>query len=339
MKIEEAKAYNALNIALDSNYTQLKNLFDQHGSWRKAFEKSVFNRKTDTDKEWQKLLSLEIELRLREDENFPEFLKEIPWPPFGIYIKGSFPDGVKIGIVGTRKATDVGKGIAKKIGGGLSRNGIVVVSGLALGVDEAAHRGVVEVEGRTIAVLAVGLDKVYPLQNANLAKRILSTKGCLISEYPVGAVSYPNRFIERNRIISGLSSAVIIIEAPERSGSLATAKFALDQNREVFVVPGPANHPNYSGSHSLIRAGARLAASAEEVLDDLNLQIKPEERNVEDLNEKQKNIFLVLEKAGQSLDIDKISELLKMGISELNREMTFLLLKGIIKEGGGKYYI
>ncbi len=339
MKTEESKFYNALNIALDSNYSELKNLLSRYGSWEKAW-KNMSGPKADADKEWQKLRSLDIELRLQEDENFPAVLKEISWPPFGIYIKGSFPEiDFKIGIVGTRKATDVGRNIAKKIGGELSKNGVAIISGLALGIDESAHKGAVEAGGKTTAVLAVGLDRVYPQQNAGLAKKILSEGGCIVSEYPIGAISYPARFIERNRIISGLSSAVVIIEAPKKSGALATAKFALEQNREIFVVPGPAGHPNYAGSHELIRAGARLVTSAEEVLEDLNLQIQPAEQNVNDLNEKQKSIFAVLEKSGQSMDIDKISELLKMGISELNREMTFLLLKGIIKEGGGKYYI
>lgn len=339
MKTEESKFYNVLNIALDSNYPELKNLFSHYGSWQKAW-KNVSGPKADADKEWRKLESLDIELRLQNDENFPAVLKEIPWPPFGIYIKGNFPEeSFKIGIVGTRKATDIGKSIARKIGGDLAKSGIAVVSGLALGIDEAAHKGVVEAGGKTIAVLAVGLDRVYPQQNSGLAKKIFSDGGCIISEYPVGAISYPNRFIERNRIISGLSSAVVIIEAPEKSGALATAKFALEQNREIFVVPGPAGHINYVGSHELIRAGARLAASAKEILEDLNLEIQPEERNISDLSAKQKDIFAVLEKAGHPLDVDKISELLKIGISELNKEMTFLLLKGIIKEGGGKYYI
>jgi len=338
MKTEESKFYNALNITLESNYSELKSLLSRYDSWQKAW-KHITGPKVDADKEWQKLQSSGIELRLQEDENFPAVLKEIPWTPFGLYIKGSFPEEVfKISVVGTRKATDVGRSIAKKIGYELSKSGVAVVSGLALGIDESAHKGAVEAGGKTIAVLAVGLDRVYPQQNSGLVIKILSEGGCIVSEYPIGAISYPNRFIERNRIISGLSSAVIVIEAPEKSGALATAKFALEQNREIFVVPGPIGHSNYVGSHELIRAGARLATSAKEVLEDLNLQVQPEKQNIDDLTEKQKTIFAVLEKAGV-LDIDKISELLKIGIPELNREMTFLLLKGIIKEGGGKYYI
>lgn len=233
----------------------------------------------------------------QKDPAYPRLLKEIPNPPENLYLLGNLPekDTQKIAIVGTRKATAEGKKLAKEIAKKLAERGIIIVSGLAMGIDTAAHEGAIAAclpdgsQGKTIAVLANGLNSVYPAQNENLAKKILESDGALISEYPPETPSFPNQFLERNRIISGLSVATIIIEAPERSGSLATANWAAQQGREVFVFPGPANHSNFRGSHKLIRDGARLVASLEDILEDLGL----ENPKSEILNPKQISIIKI----------------------------------------------
>ncbi len=175
--------------------------------------------------------------------------------------------------MGTRKATSQGRFIAKEIAKKLSEMGMVIVSGLAMGIDTAAHEGALAGAGRTIAVLACGLDNIYPRQNENLAKKIIGTGGAVISEYPVGTEAFKNQFLERNRIVSGLCIATIVVEAPRESGALVTARLAAEQGREVFVFPGPTNHPNYHGSHKLIRDGARLVSSIDDILEDLNSEI------------------------------------------------------------------
>lgn len=208
------------------------------------------------------------------NENYPRLLKEIKKPPSPLFYKGRFPksDELCIGIVGTRTAGKYGKKQAKEIAYKLADHGITIVSGLALGIDGAAHRGTLEAGGRTVGVLANGLDRVYPKEHTSLAKRIIETNGCLVSEYKKGTSPKANQFLERNRIISGFSKAVVIIEAPSRSGALNTVRHGLEQNREIFVVPGQADNKNYEGSHSLIREGARLVTNADEIIDDLGIE-------------------------------------------------------------------
>lgn len=280
------------------------------------------------------------------DESYPLLLKEVSNPPQKLYYRGVFGQEGQphIAIVGTRKATLAGRQIAKQFAKELAGRGLVVVSGLAMGIDTAAHEGALEAKGRTIAVLGNGLDWVYPKQNEKLAERILETGGALVSEYPAGTESLPHHFLERNRIVSGLSLGVVVIEAPEQSGSLNTASHALEQNREVFVVPGPLNNPNYAGSHALLRAGARLVTKPEEILEDLNLsapqnQVQNLFTNNPGLNEKQKFLLAAIQEAGEPISIDKIQELTKMDISAINRNLTFLVIQSIVKEEGGRYFI
>ncbi len=204
-------------------------------------------------------------------ENFPKPLRDIPGFPRKLYYQGILLSEAEacITIVGTRRATPWGLEIAGVMGRDLAEAGITVVSGLAVGIDGAAHRGALKGGGRTIAILAGGLNKIYPREHESLAVEILKAGGALVSEYEPGADSLPNQFLERNRIVSGLSLGVVVIEAPLRSGAISTAHYALEQGREVFVVPGPAHHYNYFGAHKLIRDGARLVTSARDIIEDL----------------------------------------------------------------------
>ena len=272
------------------------------------------------------------------DENYPELLREISNPPERIFVLGNeraLKEQMNIAIVGTRKASAKGKEIARKFAKLLSGLNLTVVSGLAMGIDTAAHEGVFEAHGKTIAVLGNGLDTIYPAQNENLARKILESGGAIISEYPQGTPSYPNQFLERNRIISGLCAATIVIEAPDRSGSLATARFAAEQGREVFVVPGPINDVNYVGSHKLIRDGAKLVSSIEDVIEDLGIEIlKPDENQkyLEISDPQKRQIVNIIMEAGQPLTVDKISELAKLQPQTVNQSVAFLVIEGIIKE-------
>jgi len=274
-----------------------------------------------------------------ENPAYPFLLKQISDPPKQLYVLGNLPEdspaaSPRLAIVGTRKATPNGCLLAKTIAKELTEAGCTIVSGLAMGIDTAAHEGVVAAKGKTIAVLGNGLNKIYPSQNKNLAEKILELGGAIISEYAPDEPAFPSNFLARNRIVSGLCIGTIVIEAPERSGSLVTARLALEQNREVFMIPGPANHQNYSGSHRLIREGARLAVSAEEILDDLNIKPTAPEINLAPEEELILKIFL---KDKKPLSIDRIIELAKLDTQTVNKTIAFLTIKGIIKETSGRY--
>lgn len=277
--------------------------------------------------------------------SYPLLLKEIPDAPERLFVVGSLPDEhmAAIAIVGTRKATTQGKLMAKRLAKELASRGIVIVSGLALGIDTAAHEGALESEGKTIAVLANGLDTIYPSQNTALADKIIGNGGTLLSEYPLQTPSYPSNFIARNRIVSGLCIAIIVIEAPERSGTLATARFALEQGREVFVVPGPADHPNYIGSHKLIRDGARLITSVDDIYEDLSLDHSPSSSIQPTLWESatpsEISIITTLTAAGKPLSVDKLSELTNMEAHLINAAIATLVMSGVVKETETGYSI
>ncbi len=271
---------------------------------------------------------------------YPPLLREIAKPPSCLYIQGGLDHArPHIAIVGTRRATAAGRDIAKRMARDLGCAGAVVVSGLAMGIDTAAHEGAVEAGAPTVAVLGNGLDAIYPRQNYKLAERILACGGALISEYPEGTPSYPDNFLTRNRIISGLSRGVIVIEAPERSGALSTAAHALDQNRDVFVVPGPVSHPNYAGAHRLIQQGAALVTSAEDVLAALNLAPTPKnpEQQTAALTIDQKKIISIVREAGAPTSADAIAEKTGLSIETVSAALSLLVVMNFIKERGGWY--
>ena len=286
-----------------------------------------------------------------KDSDYPSLLREIPDPPAVLYVLGDLPDEKipRLAIVGTRKATPSGCLIAKVLAKELSEAGFIIVSGLAMGIDTAGHEGVLASRGKTIAVLGNGLNGIYPRLNKNLAEQILELGGAIISEYPPNEPAFPSNFLARNRIVSGLCLGTIVVEAPERSGSLVTARLALEQNREVFVVPGPANHPNYAGSHQLIREGARLVVSAKDILTDLNInppipekKFSPAEESIlrifpKNNSDAQRDRSPDQKRRGKMLSVDKIIELTKLDSQTVNKTIAFLIIKGEIKEVLGRY--
>lgn len=204
------------------------------------------------------------------DEYYPEKLKEIYDPPVMLYIKGKkeILKGKAVSIVGCRNSSKYGENISKKIAYNLSLNNINIVSGLAKGIDSFAHIGALEAKGKTIAVVGCGLDTVYPRENTNLFNNIIKQGGAVISEYVVGTKPLAYNFPRRNRIISGLSDSVIVVEAKEKSGTLITADFALEQGKEIYAVPGNIDNPNSYGTNELIKQGAKVLASIKDILED-----------------------------------------------------------------------
>jgi DNA processing protein len=332
----ENQSYHCLNAALQADYEALKRLKEKYASWAAAWQNEKIKYfSIDPEKELWKLEASGAKLILREDSDYPPLLKEIAWQPFGLYLKGELPENPAIAIVGTRKATQNGRNLARQLARDLSRQNIIIVSGLAMGIDEAAHQGAVEAKGKTIAVLPSSLERIYPAQNQNLARNILDCGGALISEYPPKMPTYPSNFVQRNRIVSGLSRGTVVIEAPEKSGALITAAFATEQNREVMAVPGPANHENYIGSHKLIRDGAKLVTSAKEILEEINLEFKDPALAADlSLNFSREEIMILetIKKFGWPVSVDKLSEITHIEVPKVNQIIACLIIKGILKE-------
>jgi DNA processing protein len=274
-----------------------------------------------------------------KDENYPKLLKKIKNPPKVLYYRGEIkPNESCFAIVGTRMSSSYGKEIALEIAGDSAESGLTIVSGLAPGIDTFCHEAAVERNKRTIAVLGTGLDEksIYPQSNLKLAKKIIETGGCLISEYPPGTRGTLFTFPQRNRIISGLSLGVLIIEAKIKSGSLITAEWAKKQNRKVFAVPGPIHSLNSKGSHYLIKNGAKLVENANDILQELNLPLKSIESSIGGESEEENLILSALKE--ESLHIDKIIEKTKLPASKVASTIAILEIKDKVKNLGGNIY-
>lgn len=255
-----------------------------HLKWPKALANSVNtylqSNKLDDEaaKKYQQTLKWLLkeghELLFRDDDNYPRQLLEIPVPPVFLYVKGksSILNKPAIGVVGARKCSVYGRQLAYQLSKELSQTALTVISGGAYGIDAAAHEGACDTNMPTVAVMGTGLENLYPSSHHNLFNTIIRQGGALISEYPIHTVARPNLFPPRNRIISGLSKGVLVIEAKESSGSLITAKYAVQHNREVFAIPGRLNDSNAAGCHRLIQQGAKLVMTVQDILDELSLE-------------------------------------------------------------------
>lgn len=283
-----------------------------------------------------------IKIIKKSAKEYPKILKEISNTPKQLYVRGKLPKthNMNFAIVGTRAASEYGKTLAFKIAKELAELGFNIVSGLALGIDTGAHLGALAVKGTTIAVLGSGIDdtSIFPKENLNLAKKIVDSGGAVISEYEPGAKSEIWYFPERNRIISGLSLGVLVVEAPEKSGALITARMALEQNREVFAIPGSLFSKNSIGTNNLIKNGAKMVTSIDDILEELgldNLKVDKEKGKKEKLNPEEKLIFNIIEK--EPIHIDKICEIVKLPASQVLPIISILEIKSIIKNIGGKF--
>lgn len=341
MHTAEHLFYNATAILCHGSYASLKKLRATYATWEQAYTHIAPPRHNPD------ILIGQLEanhgcLILPEDPSFPELLREIPHPPFGIYTRGILPSfssfsDAPIAIVGTRKATEHARMLARNFAVTLGHHHISVISGLAFGIDAAAHTGALTLHIPTYAVVAHGLDVIYPPEHRRLADSIIADGGAIVSEYPLGTECLPYRFLERNRIVSGLSRAVVVIEAPEKSGALATARFALEQNRDIFVVPGPTHHTHYRGSHQLIRSGATLIRDVSDLLDDLGISSPPQTslttaQPPRCATLEESLIFSTITNAVDPISLDKICEITKLSIHTVTSIITTLLLSHAITE-------
>lgn len=263
----------------------------------------------------------------KADLGFSKLLLQIPDPPEVLYYRGNtelFNDPFCVAVVGTRKASAYGISVTDKICTEIAERGIVIISGLARGIDAAAHKAALKAGGKTIAVLGDSLDKIYPPEHKSLAEEIVRKNGLVISEYPDGSQTYKSNFVARNRIIAGLSKASIIIEAPFGSGALITADFALDYNREVFAVPGPINAPNSAGPNNLIKQGARPLLSAADILEIFNMLPLPPQTKALDLSAEQIKIINALSE--NSLNLSEIIEKTNLDAATVSKNLTMLEL-------------
>lgn len=272
-----------------------------------------------------------------DSEEYPENLRNIYDPPLVLYYRGKLNKHPGyIGIVGSRKCTQYGKAASRNISQSLSKYGVCIVSGLARGIDTAAHMGALDENGVTYAVLGCGLDIVYPPENKRLIQDIMR-RGAVISEYTPGTKPYPGNFPARNRIISGLSDGILVVEANEKSGALITANFALEQGREVFAVPGSIYCETCKGTNSLIRDGAKIVTDIRDILVELNMDTKEMDECMNVFSEAEKMIVDII--SSSPVSIDELFQKASLKVNEINSLLTTMELRGIIKVLPGKYIV
>lgn len=277
----------------------------------------------------------------RRDRQYPPLLKEIYDPPPVLYLKGNLlpQDYTAVSVVGTRRATVYGKEAATKITKGLAQAGITIVSGLARGIDTVAHRATLDAGGRTIAVFGCGLDIMYPAENTRLAAEVLE-RGALMSEHPLGVKPDRHHFPMRNRIMSGISLGVLVVEGDTKSGANITANCALEQGRDVFAVPGSIFSKNSEGVHLLIQEGAKLVTKAEDILEALNLAMVGQQLEMRELvpaSDSEGSLLKCL--SSDPLHIDEVRRLSGLTITTVSSTLAILELKGMVRQVGSMYYV
>jgi DNA processing protein len=300
--------------------------------------------KINLAEEAEKLAAEQINILSFSDANYPKLLLEIPKFPPILYYKGLMEsaDELCVAVVGTRMISNYGRTIIPGLIEPLALAGAVIVSGMAFGVDSAAHEVAIKNNCRTVAVLGGGLDEksLYPKHHALLAQQIIETGGALISEYPIGTPNFKQNFVARNRIISGMSVATVVVECDLQSGTLITAKHALDQNRTVYAVPGPIYAQTSQGPNNLIKMGAKLITEANDIFQDLNITDLPQQKTARAIFGDTKEESLLLKLLNSEPII--INELIKQSgleASAVTSALTFLEMKGKVRNLGGQQYI
>jgi len=274
----------------------------------------------------------------QDDPGYPALLRTIDDAPPVLFVRGntSLIEGDAVAIVGARNCTAYGTRMARKIARELSMAGVTVVSGLARGIDSVAHRGAIDAEARTVAVLGSGVDVIYPNEHRMLADEIIARGGSVVSELKPGTPPRGQHFPARNRIISGMCDGLLLIEAAKRSGTMTTVSFALDQGREVFALPGQADSPLSASTHALIRDGARLVTSARELMLDMGWadEMAEEEALLPALSRAARDVYMQL--LGGQTDVDALIEALGVSAKEMNSLLTIMELQGIIRRLPGR---
>ena len=293
-----------------------------------------------------------------DDGSYPNLLREIADPPITLYVKGNWQECFEmpcIGIVGSRRCSTYGRNASEMLGRDLAEHGVCVVSGFARGIDSSAHKGAIQGKGKTIAVFGTGIDQVYPKENVKLVNEILDSGGAIVSQFPLGTPPLRENFPYRNRVISGLSWGVLIVEASERSGSLITARLAMEQNREVMAVPGNITSKNSFGTNYLIKSGAKLVQQWQDVVAELPSEIaaeilppqvdekksekkeKQEPKFPKGLTDIEKKVYAFLS-ADDKIHIDTLLEKSELSFGELNGAIVSLDLKDLIRVLPGNNY-
>ncbi|KKR04031.1 MAG: protecting protein DprA protein [Parcubacteria group bacterium GW2011_GWF2_39_13b] len=357
----ELKYFNAFNLFPEIGTIRFKKLLSYfpnlETAWQSPFQEFIQagldekisqkiceeRNKINPDKEFEKIAKQGIEIITIQNSSYPKILKEIYDPPAILYIKGKFKpeDDFCLAIIGTRKPTSYGIQVVTDLTHKLSTAGLTIVSGLARGIDTIAHKSCLSANGRTIAVIGSGIDppSIYPQINRKLAEQI-SDNGAIISEYPIGTQAMPYHFPARNRIISGLSLGVLVIEAAQKSGTFLTANHALSQNRQVFAVPGQIYSPNSAGPNNLLKMGAKLVSEAQDVLEELNLSSAVEYKEARKIipdNHEEKLILEIL--STEPIHIDKIIFRTKLDTATASSTLTLMEMKGKIRNLGGMMYV
>lgn len=315
---------------------------------RSRLEEKVVNeilearKRIDPEEEFAKLQKFKIGLLTYQDAAYPKLLKEIPNPPMLLYIKGQLLDAdeMAIAVVGTRKLSSYGRQVTQDLVSDLVKAKLTIVSGLALGIDATAHQTALQAGGRTIAVLACGLNMIYPAANRSIAQKILEEKGAILSELPLNTPPLKHHFPYRNRIISGLSLGTIVVEAATDSGALITANHALEQNRQVFAVPGSIYNPVSAGPNKLIKMGARSVTSVSDILEELNLANLTQELATSEIlgdNEEEQTVLAVISR--EPKHFDELVRSLDLPSSKFAATLTLLEMKGKVKNIGGNQYV
>jgi DNA processing protein len=301
------------------------------------------------EEEWRRLAKLSGRVLTVFDAGYPRLLKAIHDPPPVLFVRGNLGSGDRpaLAVVGSRTATAAGVTVAKRFAGELARLGFTVVSGLARGIDAAAHEAALDARGNTVAVLGTGLDVPYPKTNARLRKR-MEKDGVLVTEFPMGTPPYPANFPVRNRIISGLCLGTMVVEAAARSGSLITARLALEQGREVFAVPGGILSDTMAGCNALIQQGAKLVMETSDILEEMPPEIQAgfridergsrEDEDDAALTDDEKRVIKLI-RSEAPVHIDRIAESLKFQVGELMQVLFSLEMKDMIQQLPGKMFL
>ncbi len=332
-------AFNGdLQAAWEAPYDQLR----QAGLSTRLVEGVIKVRaELDLERIWQRTAAAGIQVLTWQDESYPRLLREIYQPPPVIYLRGEIlpEDETAVAVVGTRRITAYGRQVTEELASVLARHQVTVVSGLARGTDASAHQAALRAGGRTIAVLGSGVDRIYPPEHRRLAMEIAES-GAIISDYPPGTPPESANFPPRNRIISGLSLATVVVEAGETSGALITANFALEQGREVLAVPGLITAPSSKGTNRLIHSGARPLLSPEDVLEAINIRVVNTQRMARRLLPVDELETRLLDIMGEgSMAADELSFLSGLPIEKVSATLAMMELKGLIRNAGGMSYI
>jgi DNA processing protein len=327
---------------LESAWDALPVDLAESGLGAKVIERVIQARESvDLDKVWENIEKQGIKILTWQDEIYPQRLKEIYQPPPVLYVRGEYlPDDLfAVAIVGTRRVSPYGRQITEELSAFLAANGMTVISGLARGVDSISHQTALKAGGRTIGILGSGVDRIYPPENRVLAERMIE-RGAVISDYAPGTPPDASNFPPRNRIIAGLSLAVVVVEAGETSGALITAEFAAEQGREVFAVPGSILAPQSRGTNKLIQKGALPLLSVTDLMQTLDITRVGEQKSARKIMPSDATEAKLLDVLGhEPLHVDEIRNQSELPIEKVSAALALMELKGMVRQVGGMNYV